>query len=185
MTTTLICPCTFVDGKVYPDPNQECPNGHVRGQSVDPLVPECTGGYACPSRDHVEGCLSGDTPPRRRRRTKTAVYPLNEGGFMVRGTDDPTEALRIAVDGLPDGDYYNLDEVVAGIARDAYDTTLTDEDKALNAADAAHFFKNRLDPQNHRAGLLRISPCHCGDHGWHWDTAKAPGHGVFKGVVFE
>jgi hypothetical protein len=160
MTTTLICPCTFVDGKVYPDPTQECPNGHTRGQEVT-------------------------TPKPRRRRTRTAVYGMIEGGFMVRGTDDPTEALRIAVDALPDGDYYDLDEMVRGIARDGYDETLTDEDKALNAVDAAHYFANRLQPRNHTRGLLRISPCHCGDHGWHWDTAKAPGHGVFKGVVFE
>lgn len=120
-----------------------------------------------------------------RKRTATAVYTLTEGGFMVRGTDDPAEALRIALNELPNGDYWELDEVVQGIARDADDDTLTDEDKAGNAPDAAHYFARRLDPKNHRAGLMRITPCWCGDHGWHWDTAKAPGRGVFKGVVFE
>ena len=30
-----ICPCTFVDGKVYPDPRQFCLNGHTRGQAID------------------------------------------------------------------------------------------------------------------------------------------------------
>jgi hypothetical protein len=160
MTTTLICPCTFVDGKVYPDPNQECPNGHTRGQAVT-------------------------MPKPRRRRTKTAIHTLVEGGFLVRGTDDPTEALRVAVDELPNGDYWELDDLVAGIARDADDETLTDEDKAINAVDAAHYFANRLNPQNHTAGLMRMAPCFCGDHSWHWMEAKAPGRGVFKGVVFE
>jgi hypothetical protein len=151
-----------------------------------PPSQECAGGYLCPAPVHIEGCLSWDKPaPIRRRPTKTAVYSLTEGGFMVRGTDDPTQALRIAVEDQPNGDLYDLDEIVGGIARDADDKTLTDEDKAANAVDAAHYFANRLEPRNHRAGLLRISPCHCGDHGWHWDTATAPGRGVFKGVVFE
>lgn len=40
---------------------------------------------------------------------------------------------------------------------------------------------------------LRISPCHCGDHGWHIDTVhededgmpdRADGRGAFLGVMF-
>ena len=34
-----ICHCTMVDGRVYPDPKQPCPNGHTRGQIVTAALP--------------------------------------------------------------------------------------------------------------------------------------------------
>lgn len=30
----LICHCTFVDGRSYPDPTHPCPNGHTRAQTI-------------------------------------------------------------------------------------------------------------------------------------------------------
>ena len=35
---TYICHCTHVDGKVYPDPNRSCPNGHTRGAMSEPIT---------------------------------------------------------------------------------------------------------------------------------------------------
>lgn len=33
--TLYVCPCTLVDGRAYPDPGKECPNGHTEGAHVD------------------------------------------------------------------------------------------------------------------------------------------------------
>lgn len=50
-----------------------------------------------------------------------------------------------------------------------------------------------LTPQEADVRHLRISPCYCGDHGWHIDTAhededgmpdRPDGRGAFLGVMF-
>jgi hypothetical protein len=98
---------------------------------------------------------------------------------MVRGTLDPTEAIRLAVESF---DVYEIEDLTTALLPEYFPN---EEDGEAAKTEAAQYFARLLNPKNHRAGLLRISPCHCGDHGWHWDTAAAPGHGVFKGVVFE
>jgi hypothetical protein len=57
----LICHCTFVDGRVYPDPRQHCPNGHTRGQTIRDF-------YEPPSEELVEE-LDADKAELQRRIT--------------------------------------------------------------------------------------------------------------------
>lgn len=115
-------------------------------------------------------------------RSKTAVHGFSEGGFMVRGTTDPTEAIRLAVD---DCDLYEIEDITAPLQPSWYD----DADRASwregFKLDAANYFARLLS--NARVGWFRISPCggNCGEHSWHWQTVSGPARGNFQGVVFE
>ena len=118
----------------------------------------------------------------QRKRTKTGVYDLTEGGFMVRGTDDPAEALLIAINARP----LALEDLIDVLRPEVFESTgFIDEDRENFTSNAAHAFQRWL--RNPITGWLRFSPCHslCGEHHWHWDTANGPGRGVFKGVIFE
>jgi hypothetical protein len=115
-------------------------------------------------------------------RAKTAVHTLIEGGFLVRGTTDPTEALRLAIES---GEVYDLDEATEDISPRDYPSN---PHAAEAREEVARYLTRLLDPKNHRAGWFRISPCgaNCGEHGWHWDdTPTGPGRGNFQGVIFE
>lgn len=116
------------------------------------------------------------------KRSKTAVHTFAEGGFMVRGTTDPTEAIRLAVE---DADLYEMEDMTAPLQPSWYDDPDRAHDREAFKADAANYFATLLATA--RVGWLRISPCggDCGEHSWHWQHATGPGRGNFEGVVFE
>lgn len=119
------------------------------------------------------------------KRSKTAVYPLDEG-FMVRGTTDPSEALRLAIES---GEVCEFEDDLEVLTPEHFETPgFIQEDRDNFTANAAHRFAQLLDPRNHRVGWLRISPCPpswCGEHAWHWQHTSGPGRGNFEGVVFD
>lgn len=98
-------------------------------------------------------------------RSKTAVHRIHDGNaeWLVRGTSDPDEALKIL---LEEGDYYDLDaycEVPEG-EEDLYDAVAVPE----------------------RCGLFRINPVHPdSDYGWMLGEATKRGPGVFEGVLMD
>ena len=118
-------------------------------------------------------------------RAKTGVYDLTEGGFMVRGTDDPFEAILLAIAARAEA----FDDVTDVLRPEHFETpSFTEEDRANFTSIAAHEFARWLNPKNQRVGWLRFTPCapsYCGEHRWHWDTASGPGRGNFRGVIFE
>ena len=119
-------------------------------------------------------------------RSKTAVHNLSEGGFMVRGTTDPREAIRLAVES-PDQPY-EMEDAICGLRPSWFEDPKRAQHAEAFKADAAHYFARLLDPKNQRIGWLRISPCggNCGEHSWHWDDSPTgPGRGNFQGVIFE
>jgi hypothetical protein len=118
-------------------------------------------------------------------RPKTAVHTFSEGGFMVRGTTDPTEAIRLAVEAF---DVCELEDITAPLAPSWFGDPDRESWREAFKLDAANYFARLLDPKNHRIGWLRISPCggNCGEHSWHWDDSPTgPGRGNFQGVIFE
>jgi hypothetical protein len=120
-------------------------------------------------------------------RAKTAVHTFSEGGFMVRGTTDPFEAVKIAIESTDQP--YEMEDITCGLQPSWYDDPNRDPAyREAFKADAANYFARLLDPKNHRIGWLRISPCggNCGEHSWHWDDSPTgPGRGNFQGVIFE
>lgn len=116
------------------------------------------------------------------KRPKTAVHGFAEGGFMVRGTTDPTEAIRLAVE---DCDLYEMEDITAPLAPSWYDDPDREAWRESFKLDAANYFARLLAIA--RVGWLRISPCpgSCGEHSWHWQHADGPGRGNFEGVLFD
>lgn len=72
--------------------------------------------------------------------SKTAIYHMTEGEVLVRGTTDPTEAIRIIVESNYE-DNWRWEEIIDGASRDGVkDETLTDEDRAamVTAPSSSH-----------------------------------------------
>ncbi|QIN94377.1 hypothetical protein SEA_ABBA_48 [Arthrobacter phage Abba] len=116
------------------------------------------------------------------KRPKTAVHAFSEGGFMVRGTTDPTEAIRLAVEAV---DVCEMEDITAPLQPSWYDDPDREDWRESFKLDAANYFARLL--VNARVGWLRISPCggNCGEHAWHWQDVSGPGRGNFQGVIFE
>lgn len=121
-------------------------------------------------------------------RTKHDVYALAEGETLVRGTLDPMEAIRLAVDHTEDT---ILDDYLWGVSREEDhngDRVYGDLDPlAVQAiADKLHWMLTFAKP-----GLYRKNPVGRGTYadgnGWTWQLghAKAKGPGTFEGVLFE
>lgn len=122
-----------------------------------------------------------------RRRSKTAVHQMVEGEVLVRGTTDPTDALRLV---LEDDVPWSWEEVLEGLEPDYHECEhvhRTEEELEAWKREAAEFFARRLDPANHRVGWFRINPVGP-DHpeGWTWQLGycDGPGPGNFQAVYF-
>ncbi|KUM34559.1 hypothetical protein [Arthrobacter sp. EpRS71] len=118
--------------------------------------------------------------------SKTAIYHMTEGEVLVRGTTDPTEAIRIIVESNYE-DNWRWEEIIDGASRDGVkDSTLTDEDRAAMVTEAAEFFARRLEPQNHSTGWFRKNvQAPGGDYTWMLGHMDGPGRGNFRGVLFD
>lgn len=119
-------------------------------------------------------------------KSRESIYHMTEGEILVRGTNDPTEAIRI----ITECDYeenWCWEDIIDGIRRDGtFDPTLTDHDKAALVAEAAEFFTRQLKPQNHRTGWFRKNVQPPGsDYSWMLGEPSGPGPGNFRGVVFD
>lgn len=121
---------------------------------------------------------------QRSKTAKTAIYHMTEGEILVRGTTDPTEAIRIIVA----SDYeenWRWEEVIDGIAPDADDLDNEAEEEARKL-EAAEFFTRRLEPKNHTAGWFRRNvQAPGGDYTWMLGHENGPGRGNFRGVLFD
>src|SRR5438105_4487198 len=112
-------------------------------------------------------------------RTKTAVYTMVEDEWLVRGTLDPMEAVRLIVD-----------EMTETLLRDVS----PDRPNPISASDKVtvdcltEFLYGLLEKA--RPGLYRKNPVGPGQYGhhdgWAWQIgyAKERGPGVFEGVYF-
>lgn len=92
-------------------------------------------------------------------RLKVQTYRIHEGSaeWLVRGTDDPKEALDIL---LKDQDAF--DEMY---------WLVENKDQDVEP-------KLRVE----RTGYFRMNPCRTGEFGWLLGRAAGPGRGNFKGV---
>jgi len=116
----------------------------------------------------------------------TAIYQMTEGEVLVRGTTDPTEAIRIIVEGNYE-ENWQWEEIIDGASRDGViDPTLTEDDRAIMVAEAAAFFDRLLKPQNHSTGWFRRNvQAPGGDYTWMLGHMDGPGRGNFRGVLFD
>jgi len=115
------------------------------------------------------------TAPQRiqRKRTKTAVHIYREDGFLVRGTLDPMEALKLAIEEDEDcriAGYYTTP-----------DWDVIDPRDIDMLADILHGHLATARP-----GLYRVVPAPRDDDDYRWYVwpADARGPGVFEGVEF-
>lgn len=110
-------------------------------------------------------------------RDKYGVDFMSEGDFLVRGTLDPMEALRLAVE-------EDIDCVIAGFYTTPEQEDLDPKDVQLLAEE----LHERL--QKARPGYYRKVHCLPGSdgdwEGWTWQLnyASGPGRGAFPGVYF-
>jgi hypothetical protein len=111
------------------------------------------------------------------KRAKTAVHFYLEDGFLVRGTLDPHEALKLAV--AHDDDFEMRYWCAEMACRNDDDDPTADDVSAL--ADLCHELIREARP-----GLYRIVPAQPDDdeYSWFCRPASAPGRGVFEAVSF-
>lgn len=67
--------------------------------------------------------------------------------------------VRIDKDHLPD-----LDDLMLDVVREEMDYLWFDDDPTVIDA-------HQTEPEWQ---WVRISPCFCGEHGWHWDSRRVP-----------
>ncbi|ACU39379.1 hypothetical protein [Actinosynnema mirum] len=109
-----------------------------------------------------------------------AVHFFEEDGFLVRGTLDPREALRLAV--AHDEDFEIAYQTAAEAGRDPDRPGATPLPATVDElADLCHDLLAEARP-----GLYRIVPARPNNHGYSWfcHTARERGLGVFEGVMF-
>lgn len=118
--------------------------------------------------------------------SKTAIYHMTEGEILVRGTTDPTDAIRIIVESNYE-DNWRWEEIIDGASRELLkDESLTAEDRSAMVSEAAHFFTRLLKPQSHSTGYFRKNvQAPGGDYAWMLGHMDGPGRGNFQGVIFE
>lgn len=134
----------------------------------------------------------------KRPRTKYAVDYMSEGDWLVRGTLDPMEALRLVVDELGDG--WATDRLLWGVSRETWpddiDFVLPDRAGKPRYGDVdqtavglmAGYLYELLEKA--RPGLYRKVHCLPSSEGyqegcsWELGYAKTKGPGVFEGVFF-
>jgi len=111
-------------------------------------------------------------------RDKYSVDFMAEGDVLVRGTDDPMQALALVVDELDDGTHgYLIDGVQPG-----------DEVDPAGVEDAAAWCHDMLTRA--RVGYYRKIGCLPNSYGayggWSWQLGYADGpcRGAFLGVYF-
>lgn len=109
-----------------------------------------------------------------RTRSKHDVYDMTEGSILVRGTLDPTEALKLVVDaGCWRVDHFTY----------SYSDQTPESGRALGDVLLAML-------ASAKPGLYRRNPVAPGtwqdDEGWGWQLGygKEKGHGTFEGVLF-
>lgn len=109
-----------------------------------------------------------------RTRTAHDVYDMTEGEILVRGTLDPTEALKHAID----GNSYRTDHYLHAFSEKTPEAGRVLGDTLLSMLSTA------------KPGLYRKNPVGRGtagdDQGWKWQLgfASAKGPGTFEGVLF-
>lgn len=118
------------------------------------------------------------------KRTKTAVRHYHDGGFLVRGTLDPMEALKIAISIDSEhriGDYWG-DVIYAERHGEPFPRRPDGE-----PAEWVRLFGDHLHSllANARPGLYRVVPAPQDDDlSWYVWPAKQRGPGVFEAVEF-
>lgn len=144
-------------------------------------------------------------------RSHTSVRFFNDGGFIVRGTQDRLEALRIFFEDTGPDEVYPWEELGWGVYRPAYElpedhpsyrakhepTAINgklveqeyevqpDTELVSNFADRLH---EMLGTRDTRAGWFRWVPASAWDREngtTQWlSECKGPGRGIFAGVAF-
>lgn len=108
----------------------------------------------------------------KRVRTKTAVHHYHDGGFLVRGTLDPMEALKLAI-------AQDEDCQIVGY----YTTPDWDKIDPRDIDMLAGLLHRLLAVA--RPGLYRVVPApHDIDLNWHVWPASQRGPGAFEAVEF-
>jgi hypothetical protein len=129
-------------------------------------------------------------PETKRKRSKTCVYFYREEGFLVRGTLDPMEALKLAI--AIDSEHriggYWQDVIVAEREGIEEFPPRRDGDPANWVrlfGDHLHALLAAAQPSLYR--IVPVGPNHyLADEGYAWlaQRADAYGPGVFKAVEF-
>lgn len=144
-------------------------------------------------------------------RSKESVRLFNDGGFIVRGTQDRSEALRIFFEDNESSEHYQWEEIGWGVYRPEYelpedhphhrskhepmlingklveqeDTPQPDPELVQNFGDRLH---EMLGTRDTRAGWFRWVPASAWDREngtAQWlSECKGPGRGIFAGVAF-
>jgi hypothetical protein len=110
------------------------------------------------------------------RRSKTRVHLYSEGGFLVRGTRDPHEALKLAVAADEDfvlGGYYCTPDWEDGIHEEGSIDIL---------ADTMHAWLKCAHPGRYR--IVPVNPRAFDDCTWRTYPAGSGGNGTFDAVEF-
>jgi hypothetical protein len=122
-------------------------------------------------------------------KTKTTVDDMAEGEFLVRGTQDPMEALRLVVDVMHENWTQDMLDGVAPGQIYRLGQGLVDNEPNQDAIDyLAAWLYGMLEAA--QPGLYRKVNCLPGSfgegEGWRWQLgfAKTKGPGVFEGVLF-
>lgn len=118
------------------------------------------------------------TAQTTRKRLKIVAHPLVGGGFIVRGTLDPMEALKIAAVHGDDGHFGPGWQAVRVFPGESARSEAPLHVQAL--ADYCHTLLG-----NARSGLWRIVPSNDEDEDYSWSFREASqrARGVFEGVV--
>lgn len=123
------------------------------------------------------------TAPTKRKRSKTCVHFYREEGFLVRGTLDPMEALKLAIS--TDSEHriggYWMDVIFAERHGEPFPRR-PDGDPA----EWVRLFGDHLHAliASARPGLYRFVPTQDEDYAWYVWPAKERGPGVFEAVEF-
>jgi hypothetical protein len=133
-------------------------------------------------------------------RKPWAVHAITGGALLVRGTQDPVQALRLVLDDRRDEDCSELEGIVTELYRPHVEMALLGSPvqpplmpgfcrTAAPSPSMVGVFADRLFDllAAARHGLYRIIPGDAGtgeEWSWHYIPQRRPGPGVFPGVEF-
>lgn len=123
------------------------------------------------------------------KRPKIQAYPMDDGEWLVRGTQDPHVALAAVVDMM--GEEVSTEELLHGVSLEKQHWCAICPDGVLPSAveamgDWCHGLLQLARPGFYRMNPVGPNSWEREDAGWSWQLGYATrsGYGAFSGVYF-